>query len=426
MNRPLAWLIAASSWAAIPLRAAPPDWAVSGRSPGHPAPLYVVGSGSSTESVDLARQAAMADVVRQVRARVRSTSEDEHWEASSTTAGRERGESSWTGAKVKASEEVAGIQVVETARDGKTWYALAVLDRSAFAAPGRAGMREADADARQRWSTATEASAGKRPMEALQDLRQIEVDRSRFQSARERAALGEPDALDESFPIARTRSDSLRREVARGFHFRRAKDSIEAGADRIWPDSAGLSVEFLGSPVAGLEVDLVDPSGRILGTAKTDSTGFAAPTPARMPTTNQAGWSRWTLRPRLDLRPSAEIDLAVRIAGSTVRIRLDWTDSIDSGSIESVEDRLNSAGWTIDRREGTPVAARLQISHKGETQGFSGSLHRVEARLVLSRKSARVECAGVGTGRSVELASKNALERMSIPPEAMRELLGER
>lgn len=427
MNRPMAWLMAAFSWASTPLWAVPPDWAVTGRSPGHPDAMYVVGSGSSTESVDLARQAAMADVVRQIRARIRSTSEDEHWESSSTTDGPTRGESSFTGAKLKATEEVAGIQIAETARDGKTWYALAVLDRSAFAAPGRTGMREAEADAGQRWSAATEAILFKRPVEALEDLRRIEVDRFRFHAARERAALGEPDALGRSFPISRTRTDSLRREVVRGFHFRRVTDSVVAGPDKTWPDSTGLVVGFQGSPVGGVEVDLVDPSGQILGSAKTDSNGFARLVPNRMPTAPSPGWSRWSLRPRLDLRPAAEIGLAVRREGSNLPVRLDWADTTTSPAWRDlVGERLQSAGWTLDPRVGTTLVARLQINPKGAVQGISGSVHRTEARLSLSRQSAQIECIGVGTGGTPDLATRSALERMSIPPEAMLELLKDR
>jgi len=426
MIGPVAWLAAALTWAAAPLWAATPDWVVSGKSQSHPSALYVVGTGSSTESVDLARQAAMADVVRQIRARVRSSSEDEHWEESSTTAGRSRGESSWTGAQVKATEEVEGIQIAETARDGKTWYAMAVLDKSAYAAPGRTAMREADEDGIQRGEDARKALDRRRPLEALDDLHQIEVDRSRFRSGRERAALGEPEALDESFSIPHATCDSLQREIAGGFQFHRSKDSIATGADATWPDSAGLAVGFRGSPVVGLEVDLVDPAGQILGTAKTDSTGFAAPKPSRLPTEIQSIWTRWAFRPRLDLRPHAEIGLAVRIVRSTARVRLNWSDAIDDFLIASIEDRLTSAGWSIDRGQGTPIASQLQLVPKGEVQGFSGSLHRMEARLVLSRNSARIECVGVGTGRTSDLAAKNAIERMPIPPEAIRELLGER
>lgn len=417
-RRALAW-----AWLAASLWAAPPEWAVSGRSPRHPPALYVLGTGSSTESVDLARQAAMADVVRQIRSRIRSTTEDERWESSSSADGRGRGESSFTGAKVRASEEVEGIQIAETARDGKTWYALAILERSAFAAPGRTAMREAESDARARWDAAVDAVGKKRPREALDALRRIAADRSLFLEARDRAALGEPDALGESFALPEARTDSLRREIARGFRFRRLRDSVVAGADQSWPDSTGLAVEFTGAPVSGLEVDLLDPSGRIAGTAITDSNGCAAPRPSQPSSTLSPGWARWAFRPRLELHPSPELGLSVRWMASLARVRLEWLDSTDAATRTVVENRLSEAGWLFDPGAENTLAARLRFSPKGDVQGFSGSLHRIEARLSLSRNTARVEAVGVGTGGTTELAARNALERITIPPGGLRELV---
>lgn len=420
MRGSMALLIAASVWAA------PPEWAISGKSAHHPLSLWVVGAGSSGESIDLARQAAMADVVRQVKSRVKSTSEDERWEVSSSSAGNTRGESAWSGAKVQASEEIAGIQIAETAQDGKIWYALAVLERAAFAAPGRTAMREADADAQARLKAAVESIGNRRPLDALDALRQVEANRSKFDNGRDRAALGEPDALQESFSIQRATVDSLRREMARGFEFRRSIDSVEVGADRIWPTSAGLSVKFRGLAVTGLDVDLSGPNGQNLGTARTDSTGFAAVRPATVPATNTTGWSRWSLRPRLDLRPSAELALMVRVGGSQKKIHLDWSGASTSAQRLLVKNRLEAAGWSIDQTKGSELAAQLFVVSKGEVQGFSDALKRYEAKLVLTRGSARCEAVGVGTASTDEKAVANAIERINLPAEALRDLLADR
>lgn len=408
---------AASAWAV------PPDWVVSGKSPSHPSALYVVGSGSSTESVDLARQAAMADVVRQIRARIKSSSEDEHWESSSSGAGNRRGESSWTGAQIESNEQIDGIQIAETAQDGPTWYALAVLDRSAFAAPGRTSMREAQTDARERLETSIQALANRQPLVALEALRQIELDRSKFSAGRLRAALGEPEALSEGFAIAPSLCDSLRRELVLGIQLRRGKDSIETGPDKIWPESAGLFVGFRNAPVTGLGIDLFDPSGQILGSGKTDSTGFAPVHPTRFPASTTTGWSRWSLRPRMDLSRQAELGLMVRMVGSAKPIRLAWTPHPTVQQASKVLDRLASAGWTTDSLRGTVVHARFQATPKGEIQGFSGTLLRFEARLTLTRGAARFEVAGVGTGPTEEKALENAIARLVLPVDALQDLL---
>lgn len=417
MIGPMALLAAATVWAA------PPEWAISGKSASHPTGLYFVGAGSSEESVDLARQAAMADVVRQVKSRVKSTSEDERWEASSSSAGNSRGESSWSGAKVQASEEITGIQIAETAQDGKIWYALAVLDRSAFAAPGRTAMREAESDAQSRWAEANLAVDKKRPVEALQALRLVEISRSRFLSGRERAALGEPDALSESFSLEAARTDSLRREIVRGLELRRSVDSVETGPDKNWPAGAGISVRFRGVPVAGVEVELASPTGQILGTAKTDSDGFAAVRPTATPTTTSTGWSRWSLRPKLDVRPAAELGLWVRSSGSEAKIRLDWSGPVAAEQVSRVGNRLAAAGWSLDPAKGTRIDARLSTSAKGEVQGFSGPLKRMEAKLVLSRGDARCETSGVGTGPTEEKAVAAAIDRLAFPSDCLKELV---
>lgn len=417
MIGPMALLAAATVWAA------PPEWAISGKSASHPTGLYFVGAGSSEESVDLARQAAMADVVRQVKSRVKSTSEDERWEASSSSAGNSRGESSWSGAKVQASEEITGIQIAETAQDGKIWYALAVLDRSAFAAPGRTAMREAELEAQSRWAEATRAVDKKRPVEALQALRLVEISRSRFLSGRERAALGEPEALSESFSLEAARTDSLRREIVRGLELRRSVDSVETGPDKNWPAGAGLFVRFRGDPVAGLEVELASSTGQILGTAKTDSDGFAAVRPAAAPTTTSTGWSRWSLRPKLDVRPAAELGLWVRSSGSEAKIRLDWSGPVAVEQVSRVGNRLAAAGWSLDPAKGTRIDARLSTSAKGEVQGFSGPLKRMEAKLVLSRGDARCETSGVGTGPTEEKAVAAAIDRLAFPSDCLKELV---
>lgn len=413
----MALLAAATVWAA------PPEWAISGKSGSHPTALYVVGAGSSEESVDLARQAAMADVVRQVKSRVKSTSEDERWEASSSSAGKSRGESSWSGAKVQASEEITGIQIAETAQDGKIWYALAVLDRSAFAAPGRAAMREAETDGQSRWTEALQAVDQRHPSEALQALRLVDGCRSRFVSGRERASLGEPDALSESFSLGASRTDSLRREIVRGLELRRSMDSVEAGVDRNWPSGAGLSVRFRGAPAVAVEVELASPTGQVLGTAKTDSNGFAALRPTTYPAATSTGWSRWSLRPKLDVRPPAELGLWVRLSGSSARIRLDWNGSVPVEKASLVKIRLAASGWTIDSAHGTRLAARLSTTSKGEIQGFSGPLKRMEVRLDLARDGARCEATGVGTGPTEEKAVAAAIERLSFPSDCMKELL---
>jgi hypothetical protein len=142
-----------------------------------------------------------------------------------------------------------------------------------------------------------------------------------------------------------------------------------------------------------------------------------------VPAATNSSWSRWSLRPRLDLRPAAELGLMVRIVSSSVRIRLEWAGSARQETKDLVKNRLAALGWTLDPYKGAGLKAQLFESAKGEVAGFSETLKRREVKLVLTRGAARIEATGLGTGSTDAKAVENAINKISFSPQALGDLL---
>ena len=110
--------------------AKPPAW-VDGRSNRYPAGLYLVGVGQANtrEGAEADAQASLAKIFR---ARIEQQTTD--WETYIQIESRgktkiEQKKSIESITKVSTDKVVEGVQIVETAQDGSTYYAFAVLDR---------------------------------------------------------------------------------------------------------------------------------------------------------------------------------------------------------------------------------------------------------------------------------------------------------
>jgi TolB-like protein len=117
------------------------QWVSAGRDIEYPNDLYFVGVGLSERGQDLAKQAAMVEVKKQITVKVNASMLDE--QSSFIAGGKEtsmnRVESR---SRLTTSGEVQGIEVVKTAQKGKIFYALAVLDKKNFVANCRAQITE--------------------------------------------------------------------------------------------------------------------------------------------------------------------------------------------------------------------------------------------------------------------------------------------
>ena len=381
---------------------APPDWAVSGKWPScPPSSCWTgVGSGSTPEQ---ARQSAMGDVSRQVRARIRSDSRDSRWEEDGRA-----GEASSVRSDVRSDERIDGIQVVQQTQDGALWYAMAVLDRSALAAPGRSAMAEAARDGLERSKQLREAIQGGRLHAASDELSAILAAKRRYSDARDKAALGEPGALSESFPLSPAVLDSLARELRTSLLLV-APDTVQVPRDA--PASALVPVRanWRGFPVGDLDLELVDAAGRSLAHARTDSRGEAVLHPAL------ATAAPWSIRAP-DADPAwPERKLSVRWTGAARNWKISG-DSTAGAWREEVERALARSGWSLDPVRGQSLSAALSIRPKGTLEGVSGTVHRVGIRLELGAKGRESTCEASSIGATDEEAVRSALRKLDCAP----------
>jgi len=380
--------------------AAPPQW-VSGKWNGCPPSSCWVGIGTGS-TADQAREAALADVSRQVRARVRSNVRDSHWEDDGRV-----GDASSSQSNVRTDEKFDGIQVVESAQDGATWYALATLDRSTLAAPGRAAMDEATKDAIDRIARVRLAIVAHRPQEASEELSALSADRAKFLDGRDRAALGELSALSEEFPLSAPVRDSFQRVLRAGLELS-APDTVAVSRER--PDTAqwNAEVRWKGAPVAELDLELRGVGGKVLAQARTDSRGQAHFHPQGV-----SGKSL-TLRVRPGLLASAERIVALRWTGAVRSYRLSPDQAAQTWRTE-LSQALDRSGWILDQGSQRKLVAVLKTTSKGRIEGLGDPVVRMEAKVSLQAGEREISCAATGFGPDETEATRAAVRKLDCP-----------
>jgi len=379
--------------------AVPPDWAVSGQWPACPPAACWVGVGSGP-TADKARQASMADISRQVRARIRSSTSDSRWEE-----GGRSGESATDRNNVKSDEQIAGIQVVQTAQDGQTWYALATLERSDLAAPGRAAMDAASKDAVDRLKRLRAALMSNRPQDAADQLSALEADRRKFQDGRDEAALGEPQARTEEFPLSAPVRDSFSRVLRTGLRVD-GPDTVDISRNH--PETASLAAKasWSGAPVADLGLELDGPDGTVLATGRTDSSGRVLLHPG------PGSGDNWTLRTQSGLLFSASKKVAVRRTGTIPSYRLELAAGSEPWR-QDFSKALARSGWSLDDASDRVLSASLKPTAEGELDGMDGALLRYEVKASLDAAGRRSSCTATAAGSSADAAIRAAVNRLN-------------
>ena len=343
----------------------------------------------------------MADISRQVRARIRSDSRDSRWEED-----RKSGEASTVQSRVNSDEKIDGIQVVATAQDGTTWYALATLQRSDLAAPGRTAMDEASRDARDRVDRLRAAIAANRPQEAAEELSALDADRGKFLNGRESAALGEPDARSEEFPLSAPVRDSFSRVLRNGLELAAPETLV---VSREHPQSAVLlaKVSWKGSPVTDLDLELVGPGDKVLATGRTGATGEAKLQP------QQASGDSWILRVKPGALASSQRKISVRWTGSvkTYRLAMDrssqaWRNDLSAALVRS--------GWSLDSL-GQPLTATLKSTSLGELDGMGGALVRYKVKATLRVEGREITCDATASGSGQDATIRSAVRKLNCP-----------
>lgn len=383
----------------VQIAAAPPDWAVTGKWKGCPPGSCWTGVGSSTESADKARQAAIADIAHQVRVRVRSNTRDFHSEDNGRTD-----ESSSSRSALKADEQLDGAQVVESARDGDTWYALATLERATLAAPHRAEMDKASSEASDRLARARVALSSGRLQEAGDELRAIERARRRFEDARTDASLAQPEAAREEFPLSAPVRDSLQRAMRDGLRIS-APDTLILRAGK--PQELVVDVTWKGAPAEGLDVEAAGRDGRAIAQATTDEKGRAR---IALP----AGFAKpVAVRFSSSSLPPVERAVVIRREGADASYRL-ALDPSASPWAQPIADALARSGWNLSDK-GRPLAVSAKILDLGQISGFSGSLAQRKVQLLLRTPDGESTCSSVFADSDPDAAIRTALRKLDCP-----------
>jgi hypothetical protein len=381
--------------------AVPPDWAVTSQWPACPPATCWVGVGSGP-TADKARQASMADISRQVRARIRSSTSDSRWEE-----GGRSGESATDRNNVKSDEQIAGIQIVQTAQDGSTWYALATLERSDLAAPGRAAMEAASNDAVDRVKRLRAALNSNRPQDAADQLSALDVDRRGFQDGRDEAALGEPQARAEEFPLSAPVRDSFFRVLRTGLKVE-GPDTVVVSRNHSEPVAVAANATWNGAPVADLGLELDGPDGTKLASGRTDSSGKVLLHPG------SGSGETWTLRTQPGPLFSASKKIAVRWTGSVPSYRLDLAAGSEPWR-QDLSKALARRGWSLDDGSDRVLSATLKTAAKGELDGMDGALLRYEVKASLEADGHQSSCTATAAGSTSDAAIRAALNRLNCP-----------
>jgi len=344
----------------------------------------------------------MADISRQVRARIRSSTSDSRWEE-----GGRSGESATDQDNVKSDEQIAGIQIVQTAQDGGTWYSLATLERSDLAAPGRAAMDAASNDAVDRVKRLRAALNSSHPQDAADQLSALDVDRRKFQDGREEAALGEPQARSQEFPLSAPVRDSFSRVLRAGLKLE-GPDTLEVSRDH--PEGATLSARALwnGAPVADLALELDGAGGAVLANGPTDASGRVVLHP------KSGGGDSWTLRTQSGSLSAEPRKIAVRWTGTVKSFRLKLAPGSEAWRAD-LSKALARSGWSLDEGASRVLSATLKPTAKGELDGMDGALLRYEVKAALDAEGHQTSCTATAAGSTADAAIRAAVNRLNCP-----------
>jgi hypothetical protein len=268
-------------------------------------------------------------------------------------------------------------------------------------------MDEASRDARDRVDRLRAAIAANRPQEAADQMSALDTDRRKFMDGRESAALGEPEARSEEFPLSAPVRDSFSRVLRAGMVLS-APDTVVVSREH--PEAAVLEVKatWNGAPVSGLDLELLGPDAKVLAAGRTASAGEARLRP------RQASGDSWTLRIRPGALSADERKIPVRWTGAVKTWRLS-TDKSAQAWRNDLSSALVRSGWALDSLHGQPLSATVKQTSLGELDGMGGPLVRWEIKATLRLDGRVVTCAATASGDSQQAAIRSAVRKLDCP-----------
>lgn len=252
------------------------EWITSGKHPAYPSDLYFVGVGLSEKGTDAAKMSAMVEVKKQISVKVNSTTLDEM--SSFSINGAEKSASkSESRAMLTTEGDVQGIQVVETAQQGKLFYALAILDKKNFEYNTRAKIQELKKDlATQMNGAKADISSGKiglgmkKLSAAKRDISDIYEQRTLLSAA---AAITEAETV----PVSVNDITALYEQCVASIKVDKAGGDNQELSVGMVPDAPfAITVNVQGTPVSGVLVELRDEANKLVMDKFTDEAGAVA------------------------------------------------------------------------------------------------------------------------------------------------------
>lgn len=410
-----------------------PDWYTSHTAVKYPVNDFIIGVGSASgeKGIEMAKKAALADIVSQMRVQVQSEMKtvNQSFQMNSD-------EQIYSDFKEQThtvvTDEITGAEIAETAVDQatQTAYALAVLNRDTYCQSVGSELTSGWKQASDLRSTAKDYLAKGRLVEAIQSVQQVRqviaplvakqvlynaVAKSPFQSD----FTFYPDVLQQDI---RSFLSEVRIEKAGG-------DKQQGKIGNNFPQSLLVAVSLMNGtqtvPCVGVSVEFVYDERNSLGQGITDANGYAAINAAIRPMSGDG------IRARL-LVPGLGREFDKNITASSVNFtwtalpsdkKFTLTINAKSPKIATVmqskfSTAITKAGYGVVPVADYALTIDVQYGAPGKVTGFSGTVFTVtlnvtatltETKSNTMRGSTIFTAQGVGTSESeaVEKAAAN-------------------
>jgi len=397
-----------------------PAW-VSEPSPEYPALAFVSGVGISAKNRESAVAAAQADVGRQIRSRIRSSLNDV--QISKRIGSVANSEQSLTkNVRTESDLPLTGVQIVKTENVNGSWYALAVLDKSAYSQQLESRIFQLVHDVKASLQQASQSKSAAKPTLAIASLLSAERAWTQLQDFRA-LRLSWSTAVVDTFTVSRATFDTLYESVLADLKVTTLSGSEQSAvAGKEWDAPLKIKVEAGGKPVPGFLLGVWDDNDNFLQKISTGTDGIASlwlppvrPKPGRI---------SWLVKPRLDvpdaLRPSLDA-LNQKIHGTVTPLPfpvVEWMVEGDSASALEPDLRGALAKSGVKTRSGgsTRIFAKLKATRMEKIQSFDNAIEGMALEVSLTLEGPGLN--GLATPLRANAYGKSPLE-------ALRKAVGE-
>ena len=403
-----------------------------GNDPAYPTQLFFVGVGSSPISQADADNLAVSQIQKQITVTVKVAQESGVSNKQST--GNKESISRWLDSRATMSSrgDLQGADIVKRQTQGKTFIAVAALNKAKFAAAKRLNMAEAGKGIKTLADQAkTDVDAGKLA-DALGVRTQLEERIRTFESERILLSAAEALQLSDTVPA---NLDAINKmyEVA----LKKLSLTAAAGNDQALTDVAQplqpwiVNVTAEGKPIPEMPVKLVAPDRKIVRTAVTDAQGNATFFPDGF-AYRASGTQTYTAmadlnvnRSQVDILERKKADFRYTVTPPECKVKMQFSGIDVAAAKTELTKTLMNYGFKDDPTAKKTLTATTTATQKGYSQGLSeaSSFSMMEVALtlaVLDPAGRTVQSSitkAVGAGNK-DNAIVSAIKKMDLGPDA--------